>query len=310
MKKIFCIGEILIDFIGQPSMGIAKSRQFAKMAGGAPANVAAAIAKLGGDVALLANLGADSFGDFLLATLHDLKIDTSCCLRSGKTTLAFVAIDHNGERDFEFYRGDDGDFNLKNINLPLLSSDSIIHFGSAMAFLGGDLRDSYFALLELACENNCFISFDPNYRENLITNDELARFIHDCRTFIACADLVKVSEIEAQIISGEDDLRLATNYLRGLGAKTVVVTLGAKGALLVDKHGARYLATRRLQKVVDTTGAGDAFIGALLLKISEHEEINWDAFVTFANFVGACTCCNYGAISAMPTMRQFLEFLG
>lgn len=310
MKKIFCIGEVLIDFIGQPSMGIARSRQFAKMAGGAPANVAAAIAKLGGNVTMLANIGADSFGDFLAATLNDLKIETHYCSRSGKTTLAFVALDNDGERDFEFYSGNDADFALKDVSLPQLSCDDMVHFGSATAFLGGDLRDSYFELLELACESNCFISFDPNYRENLISNEDLPRFIHNCRTFIACADLVKVSEIEAQLISGEDDLLLATNYLRGLGAKTVVVTLGAQGTLLVDKQGSRYLATRKLQKVVDTTGAGDAFIGALLLKISEHEEINWDAFVTFANFVGACTCCNYGAINAMPTMRQFLEFLG
>lgn len=310
MKKIICIGELLVDFVGQPGLGLAKTRQFAKMAGGAPANVAAAIAKLGGESAFLGNIGADSFGDFLINSMSELNVDTSLCTRGGRTTLAFVAVDKLGERDFEFYRGSDGEFSLKSIDLSLFTQDCAFHFGSATALIGGELRSSYFELLEIADENNQFISFDPNYREDLISAEDLPRFIQDCKTFIACSSLVKVSEVEAQLISGEDDLIRATSYFHSLGAKNIVVTLGARGALLSNKDGNRYIPTRKIKQIVDTTGAGDAFIGALLFKLAQHEEPNWDAFVVFANFVATCTCCNYGAINAMPTMRQFLDFLG
>lgn len=310
MKKIFCIGEILIDFIAQPGHGLDKTRQFIKLAGGAPANVAVAAAKLGGEAAFIGNIGADSFGTYLCNVLAEFKIDMSLCTHSGKSTLAFVAIDEQGERNFEFYRGSDEDFKLRDIDLPATFVSNIIHFGSATAFLGGYLRSSYFQMLDYASENNMFISFDPNYRENLITSDELPNFIHDCNTFIACADLVKLNEIEAQLISGEDDLKKSCQHFHDLGAKNVVITLGSKGCLLSNHDGARYIPSRKLKKQVDSTGAGDAFIGALLYKLALHDEPNWDAFVVFANFVGAYTCCSYGAISAMPNMRQFLDFVG
>ena len=308
MKKIYCIGEILVDFIGQTGQGIDKSSQFAKLAGGAPANVAAAIAKLGGNAAFMGQVGADSFGKFLLTSLADLNINTKLCTETGKTTLAFVALDRFGERDFEFYRGNDGDYILNQHDLSIINAEDIIHFGSATALLGGNLRTSYFQLLELAESNKNFISFDPNYRENLVTPDLLNSYLHDCRTFISYADIVKVSEVEAQLISGEDDLTKAATYLQYLGAKNVIITLGAKGALLCNPTGSRIIPSRVIQ-AVDSTGAGDAFMGGLLFKIAQHVEPSWDSFVAFANLVGAFTCTNYGAIRAMPTMRQFLEFI-
>lgn len=309
MRKIFCIGELIIDFIGQPNQGMVRSKQFAKMAGGAPANVAAGVAKLGGNANFIGNIGADSFGTFLQGTMNDLNVDTSLCTISGQTTLAFVAIDQFGERGFEFYRGSDGDFNLNEIDFTSIS-DGIVHFGSATAFISYDLRNSYYKLLNYAFDNEQFISFDPNYRETLVPAEQLDEFIADCRHFIACSDLVKCSEVEAQLISGEDELDKACKFMHKLGAKTVVITMGARGCLLSNEDGPRYIPTRKIKQQVDSTGAGDAFVAALLFKISLHDEINWDAYAVFANFVGACTCCNYGAINAMPTMRQFLDFLG
>lgn len=309
MKKIFCIGELLIDFMGQPGLGLAKTPQFAKLAGGAPANVTVAVAKLGGTASFMGNVGIDGFGDFLLNTIQEFGVETSLVTRSGKTTLAFVAVDRNGEREFEFYRGSDGDFCLEQIELEQIKSNDVIHFGSATALLGGELRNSYFELLEYAVGNGNFISFDPNYREDLIGSEELPSFISDCKTFIGQADLVKVSEIEAQLISGEDDLELAATYLLNIGAKVMVITLGSRGALFCNQHELKIIPTRAAVKQVDSTGAGDAFIGALLFKIAQHQEPNWEAFIAFANLVGACTCTHFGAIKSMPTMRQFLEFV-
>jgi fructokinase len=292
MKNVFCIGELLIDFIGQPHQGLVKTAQFAKLAGGAPANVAAQVAKLGGEANFIGQIGKDSFGSFLIAELAELGIDLSLTQRFGKTTLAFVALDKFGEREFEFYRGNDGDFSLAKLDLTPIATGDIIHFGSATALLG----------------NQNFISFDPNYRESLVSQADLADYIHDCKTFISYADLVKLSEVEAQLISGEDDLMQAINYLQYLGAATVIVTLGAKGALVANSDGIRTIAGKKITPL-DTTGAGDSFVGGLLFKLAQHLEPNWDAFVQFANVVAAHTCTQYGAIKSMPTMRQFLEFV-
>ncbi len=308
MKKIFCIGELLIDFVGQTSQGIIKSQQFSKHPGGAPANTAAAIAKLGGSPYFMGQVGNDSFGKYLLSCLKELGIDTSFCKIGGKTTLAFVAIDNLGERDFEFYRGNDGDYQINDLKLDIIDENSIVHFGSATALIGGPLHASYFQLLEYADTQKSYISFDPNYRENLISPDKLPDYLHDCKTFISYANLVKVSEIEAQLISGEDDLTKAASYLLYLGADTVVITLGAKGSLICTPEGQKIVPSKQIQQV-DSTGAGDAFMGALLLKLAQHPEPNWDSFLAFANLVGAFTCTNYGAIKSMPTMRQFLEFI-
>jgi len=308
MRKIFCIGELLVDCMGQPGVGLAKSAHFTKLAGGAPANVSAAVAKLGGKAYFMGQVGDDGFGEFLVASLHELGINTSLVKRGGRTTLAFVAIDRFGERDFEFYRGSDGDYRLGDVELSCIERDDIVHFGSATALLGGELRSSYLQLLELADSNANFISFDPNYREDLVKPEMLEDYINDCKTFVALASLVKVSEIEAQLISGEDDLSLAAAYLRHVGAKTVVITMGEKGTLLANAEGTRVIPSRKVQQV-DSTGAGDAFMGGLLFKIAQHPEPNWDAFVAFANLVGAFSCTSYGAIKSLPTMRQFLEFV-
>lgn len=118
----------------------------------------------------------------------------------GYTTLAFVAIDENGERDFEFHRGSDGAYKFSSIDLSKISGGDIIHFGSATGFLEGELKNTYFKLLKYANENNVFISFDPNYRDALITKDKLEGFIKDCKSFIKNSDFIKLSDEELKLI--------------------------------------------------------------------------------------------------------------
>lgn len=308
MKKIFCIGELLLDLIGQTGQGLIKSTQFSKFPGGAPANVAAAIAKLGGDAYFMGQVGDDSFGEFLLQSLNELGINTSMCKKGGQTSLAFVALDNNGERDFEFYRGSDGDYQIGDISLEIIDTNSIIHFGSATALVSRPLHRSYFQLLEYADSQGALISFDPNYREAIVSSDLMPSYLHDCKTFVAYADIVKVSESEAQLLSGEDDLDRAADSLLYLGAKNVIITRGDKGSMIINKETRKNISAKIIQQV-DATGAGDAFIGALLFKLAQHPDANWDSFLGFANLVGAYTCTNYGAIKAMPTMREFLDFI-
>ena len=308
MNKVFCIGELLIDFIGKDiGTGLKNGVNFEKKAGGAPANVSAAVCKLGGESYFLGQVGDDSFGRFLVDMLKSLDINTEMTKMDGYTTLAFVAIDENGERDFEFHRGSDGKYSFDNIDLEKINKNDIIHFGSATGFLDGELKNTYFKLLEHARENNIFISFDPNYRDMLI--QDLNKFVEDCKSFIKYADFIKVSDEEIRLITKENDIKKGVKKLHEFGAKFVAVTLGAEGTLVSDGNNVEVIPSIKI-KQVDSTGAGDAFVGGVLKRISEIEnkkEINfdkWREIIAYGNKVGAITCTNYGAIDSIPKEKD------
>lgn len=310
MNKVFCIGELLIDFIGKDiGTGLKSGVNFEKKAGGAPANVSAAVCKLGGEAYFLGQVGNDSFGRFLVDMLKSININTEMTKMDGYTTLAFVAIDESGERDFEFHRGSDGEYSFDNIDLEKISNSDIIHFGSATGFLDGELKNTYFKLLDYAKENNIFISFDPNYRDMLITNNKLDGFVEDCKKFIKQSDFIKVSDEEIKLITKEEDLREGVRKLHDFGAKVVAVTLGGEGTLISDGANMEVIPSIKI-KQVDSTGAGDAFVGGVLKKLSEIEykkEISFDGWkevIFYGNKVGAITCTNYGAIDSIPTEKE------
>ncbi|NNU76303.1 carbohydrate kinase family protein, partial [Clostridium estertheticum] len=173
MNKILCIGELLIDFIcSDINSGLTKGENFVKKAGGAPANVSAAISKLGGQAYFAGKVGNDNFGMFLKETLEEAGVDTSMLIfdKNSKTTLAFVSLNGDGERDFIFNRGADELLTFDELDRDKLKSFKIMHFGSATALLGGPSKETYLKTMELAFENEVFISFDPNYRIDLWKN--------------------------------------------------------------------------------------------------------------------------------------------
>ena len=309
-NNVLCIGELLIDFIGiDINKGLMNGTRFEKKAGGAPANVAAAVCKLGGKASFLGQVGDDSFGKYLLNVLVESDINIEMVKIQGNTTLAFVAIDQNGERDFEFNRGCDGDYSYSNIDLNKINSGDIIHFGSATGFLDGELKNTYFKLFNYAKENGIFISFDPNYRDALISDDKLEQFITDSKEFIKGADFVKLSDEEIKLITKEDNIQQGVNKLHQIGAKVVSVTLGSKGTLISINSQMNIVPSIKI-KQVDSTGAGDAFVGAVLKQIAEIQnkksitKERWNEIVAFANKVGAITCTNYGAIISIPETEQ------
>ena len=307
MNKVFCLGELLIDFISlDTGKSIKDSSKFEKKAGGAPANVTAAIAKLGGRASFLGQVGNDSFGDFLIETLKEVKVDTSKTKKAGSTTLAFVAIDDDGERDFEFIRGSDKDYSFENIDLKEITSKDIIHFGSATAFLNGNLEDAYFKLLDWANKNNVYTSFDPNYRDLLILDDKIEEFIKNCKYFIKNTNFTKMSLEELELITKTKDVNEGLDLLHQWGGEVVVITMGAQGSLLSFKDKRKMVNTIKVVQK-DATGAGDAFVGAVLLKLSKLDNKenlsfdDWQEFVYYGNLVGAITCTDYGAIASMPS---------
>lgn len=310
MDKVFCIGELLIDFIGKDiNKGIKNGSNFEKKAGGAPANVAASVVKLGGEAVFLGQVGDDSFGRFLVETLKNVNIDTSMTKMEGYTTLAFVAIDENGERDFEFHRGSDGEYSFDSIDLSRITNNDVLHFGSATGFLDGELKNTYFKLLEYAKEKDMFISFDPNYRDALITEEKLAQFIEDSKTFAKDSDFVKLSDEEVKLITKKEDLNEGVDALHALGAKVVAITLGAKGTLISNGSEKAIVPSIKI-KQVDSTGAGDSFVGAVLKQVADLDDMKnisfdkWKEIIAYANKVGAITCTNYGAIDSMPCAKD------
>ena len=307
MKKVICPGEALIDFV---SMDIGKTLKatdgFIKKAGGAPANVAAAISKLGAEAYFCGTVGDDAFGGFLEDTLNNNNINTELLFKiKNNTTFAFVSLMENGERDFEFARDADECLTFDMISDRLEEFD-LYHFGSATAFMGGNLKDTYFKLKEYAKSNNKIISFDANYRESLFGNNK-EEFIKCCKEFIVDSNIVKLSEEEAKLISGIEDIKEASQYIVNLGCENLMVTLGKEGTLLSNREKQILIKTKEV-KMKDATGAGDAFIGAVIAQILNEPGKSMEKIVEMANLVGGITTTKLGALESIPTWGEVFAY--
>lgn len=314
MRNVYCIGELLIDFVAEKQgSDLSKAIEFTKKAGGAPANVACAIAKLGGNSKFVGCVGNDPFGDFLLDVLEENKVDISLAQRSKTfTTLAFVSLAEDGERDFVFSRGADKklvyDSSIKND-----FKDSIVHLGAATALLGGDLEKAYGRYFFDALTQDAFISFDPNFRGDL-WRDEEETFIKKCMPFVEKAHLCKFSLEEAKLLSGKKDLYEASNFLHEVGAKIITITLGGNGTFISTPEIKETVPSIAV-KPLDTTGAGDAFIGCLLQQIASLQNSSeileniglLVKMVGNANKAGALTTTNYGAIPSLPSRDAIFD---
>jgi len=305
--KILCIGEALIDMIcTDKGKSLSDGNNFLKKAGGAPTNVAAAIAALGGNVELAAKVGIDPFGKHLIEVMQDFGISTKYVLQDEHyfTTFAFVSLMENGERDFYFNRGADGQLNLAEVDNINLDEFSIIHFGSATGFLPGPLQAAYQGLLQKALSKNIFISFDPNFRQ-LLFKTETKTFIDQSWNFLKYCHFFKVSDDEALLITGASNLTDAVTILLEKTTGIFAITLGKEGTML-GLNKKTVVVPSIPVKPVDTTGAGDAFVGALLYQLSDKSldqilslsEIEWHQTVVNANKAGARTCEYMGAMEA------------
>ncbi len=312
-NNILCIGELLIDFIcSDVNVDLIQGVNFVKKAGGAPANVAAAVAKLGGKASFAGKVGNDPFGKFLGKTLEEVGVDTSMLVYDGEnpTTFAYVSLKEDGERDFVFNRGADGLLSYEDVNINKLMEAKVVHYGSATALLGGALQETYYKTLKLTSEQKQFISFDPNYREDLWKNNR-EEFILRSKYCIQFADFIKVSSEEMEIITSKEDLKEGVKGLHELGAKMVAVTLGKDGVYLSNGEESTIIDSINVVSI-DSTGAGDAFVGGFLYSVAQLEEplklredfSKMKDIAAFANRVGAITCTKLGAIAALPKLEE------
>lgn len=313
MFDIVSLGEILIDFTpnGQNAHGAAL---FARNPGGAPANVLAMNAKLGGRSAFIGKVGNDAFGDFLKKTLESYAIDTSGLRKDPHvpTTLAFVQLDSSGDRSFTFYRNPGADVCLQEseVQTDLIDACRIFHFGS-LSLTDEPCRSAALFACRYAKAQGKLISFDPNYRP------ALWRSVQEAKTWmeagVAQADLLKVSEEELLLLTGEEDPRRGAALLLGRGVKAVFVTMGARGAFYRNASHEAFVPAPRVH-AIDTTGAGDAFWGALLWKLcrlspDEISTADLRAEVAFANAAGSLTTTRPGAIPALPSGDEIARCL-
>jgi len=313
MKKILCIGEALIDMIctdkGHP---LSEGENFLKKPGGAPTNVAAAIAALGGNVVLAAKVGKDPFGKHLADVMDSFGVSTKWMLQDEDhfTTFAFVSLMENGERDFYFNRGADGQLNQHEVDSIDLKEFSIVHFGSATAFLPGPLQVAYQSLLQKSLQNEIFISFDPNYRGLLFQNDKRS-FIDQSWNFLDHCHFFKVSDEEAMMLTARSTVTDAANDFLSKTNAVFAITLGKEGTL-IGMNGKTGIIPSIKIKAVDTTGAGDAFVGAVLYQLSGKSlsEIKslriaeWNKIILNANKAGARTCEYMGAMEAFKHLSN------
>ena len=317
MKKVIAIGEALIDFIPhEKGRALNDVENFLRVPGGAPLNVAAAVAKLGGKSQMLTKLGQDGFGDAILNEVKPLGVDVSRISRTkeANTALAFVSLREDGERDFSFYRNPSADMLLsaEEICSEDFNERDILHFCS-VSLIDAPIKEAHRRAIEIAKEKGCLISFDPNVRLPLWKQPE------DCRKaileFLPLSNIVKISDEELEFITGIKDEKEALDSLLTGDVKVIIYTKGTNGAEFITKERVIFSPSFKVS-AQDTTGAGDSFIGSLLYQVAEGEysleqlvdlsEEKVQEILTFSNATAALTVCKKGAIGALPLKEEVL----
>ncbi|WP_168121692.1 carbohydrate kinase [Paenibacillus sp. HB172176] len=318
---VIAIGEVLIDFT---PYGVSEQGQplYERNPGGAPANVLAALAKLGKRTAFIGAVGDDAFGAYLSDTLReaDINIDQLKHSKEALTTLAFVHLDESGDRSFTFYRrpGADQFLRAEEIDRVAAASAKLLHFGS-VSMTDEPARSATLETAAYARSQGVMISYDPNLRLPLWKDEASARTV--ILEGMRLADISKLSEEELLFLTGTDDLDKGSSMLMESfnQLQLLFITLGPHGSyckLRTTGDGqAPYQSARSAGysvTVVDTTGSGDAFLGGALYCIldsrsplgKEWTTSKLERMLAFANAMGAITATGKGAIPSLPSSAE------
>ncbi len=310
--SVVCLGEVLIDFVARDSeLPLQRATTFHKAAGGAPANVAAGLARLGITVAFIGKVGGDAFGQSLRETLATEGVAVRGLVEAptARTALAFVGSDGHGGREFVFYHRGMADTLLRpeEVDRELIANTRIFHFGS-VTLATEPSRTATAAAARWAREAGCLVSFDPNVRLEVWDSPRHAR--DSMIDTLRVVDVVKVSSDELDFLTGTSEPAEACRVLREHGPAVAIVTLGGGGCYYQTVSSAGHVPGITVA-AVDSLGAGDAFVAGVLACLSAYSDRNELCAETtlvpalrFANAVGAITTTRYGAIPALPTRAQ------
>ncbi len=312
---VMALGELLIDFT---ESGVSKNgmKLFEQNPGGAPANLLATVSHMGYKTAMIGKIGSDMHGSFLKKTLEQEGICTDYIVEDDTvfTTLAFVAINENGERRFSFARkpGADTCLSASELNHQMIKECKIFHFGS-LSLTDEPARTATIEAVKTAKAAGALISFDPNYRAPLWkTETDAAEAI---QRVLPYADMLKISDEESVLLTGKTDCQQAAYELLKRGPKLVAITLGSQGVYLSDHENHEQISGFPAE-VVDTTGAGDSFWGGFLSKYLEYQVDmpvmswdNWRACAKFGNATASLCVQKRGGIPAVPMKNEVVGIL-
>jgi fructokinase len=319
MNRVVAIGEALIDFIpNQRGCQLKDVTGFERVCGGAPTNVTAVVSKLGGKSRIVTKLGNDAFGDYIVDTLSGIGVDTSSVLRTDEanTCLAFVSLQEDGNREFSFYRNPSADLLLSKHELDPSWFDDIgvLHFCS-VSLVESPMKYAHVEAIRMAKERDAIVSFDPNVRLPLWRDPQACK--DTINEYIQYADLLKVSDEEIEFITGKP-IEQAAQGLFDRGVKVILYSMGKAGAMVLTKGGEVTVPSVEVQ-AVDTTGAGDSIIGALLyclakdgMTASELEKVplpKLEEYLRFSNYYSTYSVLRKGAIDSYATHEEIEQFI-
>lgn len=314
LMDVLTCGELLIDFVAtEVGLTLAQASLFQKAPGGAPANVAVGLARLGHRVGFLGQVGEDEFGHFLADTLHNNGVDVSGLLFSteARTALAFVSLLAQGEREFMFYRHPSADmlWRPEDVDADYVARTRIFHYGS-ISLIHEPCRSATLKALSYAKVGGAVISYDPNLRLPLWPSAE------DAKSGILAgwqyANIIKVSEEELEFLTGEPVLATAARSLWQEHLRLLVVTQGKAGCTYFTETTSGFVPGLTVQ-AIDTTGAGDGFVAGMLSGLLAAN-LTWDLpaieqALARGNAVGALATTQIGAMSSLPTLQTLQSLL-
>jgi fructokinase len=321
---VLSFGEALVDFL--PSKIGVKLREvdeYTRNLGGAPANLAYSVARLGGRCALVGRLGDDEFGHYLSRKLQKSGVDVSGIThtKEAKTGIVFVEIDASGERSFTFYRHPSADMTIRaeNIDLDVVRRSNIVHSGTNLMVSAGSAQANLL-VLEEARSAGRLVSLDANIRMHQWPS--AARALETITGMFKLVDLLKVNEEEMTFLFGDTPPQTVFNdILRPRGVQALLLTLGGGGATVLTPTLSVDVPAPTVD-VLDTTGAGDAFLAGLLRGLSiqlrpcgdsagawdeglkRMDTRAWQRTLTLANHIGALACTSFGATTAIPDQAE------
>lgn len=316
MPEAISLGELLVDFVSvEKDVALASLPGFTGAAGGAPANVAVGLARLGVSTGFVGKIGKDPFGEFLRRTLDREGVDIEMLRVSegARTTLAFVATRSDGEKDICFYRnpGADALLTAEDVNPAYLRSARVFHFGS-VSLSRSPAREATIHAAAIARGAGLLVSYDPNWRPTLWQDPREGK--GRIWEAMALADIVHCAAEEWEFITGTRDLRAGVQKIVEVGPQLVVVTLGERGCYYDDGESRGEVPGFAVD-VVDPLGAGDAFVAAMLSQLmyapkgARVDEDRLREVMGYANAAGALTCTRRGVIPSLPTAAELDAFL-
>jgi fructokinase len=315
MPDVVCVGEMLIDFVATVGgTTIEDTPVFERAPGGAPANVAVGLSRLGLKVAFMGKVGDDPFGYFLTDTLAAAGVDVGSVrfAKEARTGLAFVSLGAGGEREFTFYRHPSADmlWTPDEVDVDLIRDAKLVHFGS-ISLIGEPSRSATLRAVELAEKAGALVSYDPNLRPALWGSPAEAKA--GMLLGWPRANIIKVSEEEARYLTGETDLIRAGRSLWHDRLQLMTITLGHRGCIYLTSRFEGLMDGIAVEPV-DTTGAGDGFFAGLLRGVlmdpgALDDELRLREICRFANIVAALTTTGRGAIPALPDLARVQRFV-